>query len=94
MAKATDVIEELEGDDEVEETEEETPLGTRPVDLAKELGMSPKVLRAWLRKTYPRDAQDKNKSWYLTEDQVDAAWAHFVDDADETDEVEVDSDEE
>jgi hypothetical protein len=37
-----------------------------PGDLAKELGISPKVLRAYLRKEFPRKAEAKNTSWVIT----------------------------
>ena len=38
----------------------------RPADLAKELGIDPKVLRAWLRKNHTRTAEAKNTSWVIT----------------------------
>jgi len=37
-----------------------------PTELAKELGISPKVLRAWLRKEHTRTAEAKNTSWVVT----------------------------
>lgn len=37
-----------------------------PTELAKELGISPKVLRAWLRKEHARTAEAKNTSWVVT----------------------------
>jgi len=37
-----------------------------PSELAKELGISPKVLRAWLRKDHARAAEAKNTSWVIT----------------------------
>jgi len=74
----------LETDDEAEET----PKGIRPPDLAKEIGIDPKRLRGWLRKEYPRATDEKNTSWYLTDDQVEAAWARFAPEDD--DEVEAD----
>lgn len=48
-----------------------------PSDLATQLGMSSKTLRAWLRRTYPRSAVDHNARWSLTEAQVTAARAQF-----------------
>jgi hypothetical protein len=48
-----------------------------PNDLAVQLGVTPKSLRAWLRRTYPRTDVDHNARWHLTETQVAAARAHF-----------------
>jgi hypothetical protein len=48
-----------------------------PNDLAVQLGVTPKSLRAWLRRTYPRTGVDHNARWHLTETQVAAARAHF-----------------
>lgn len=45
--------------------------------LANELGMSPKVLRSWLRRTFPRTSGEWNTRWELTEEQVAAARRHF-----------------
>jgi hypothetical protein len=59
--------------EEVVEAVDETPKGMRPGALADELEISPKVLRAWLRRNYPRLAQEKNTSWYLSDSMVDAA---------------------
>jgi predicted transcriptional regulator len=36
-----------------------------PTELAKELGISPKVLRAYLRKEHTRSAEAKNTSWVI-----------------------------
>ena len=36
-----------------------------PTELAKELGVSPKVLRAYLRKEHTRAAEAKNTSWVI-----------------------------
>jgi hypothetical protein len=83
-------IEELEGED-AEEAEETK--GIRAVDLATELGIDPKRLRGWLRKEFPRAAEDKNTSWLLTEEQVDAAWDRFgSNDEDDSEETESDED--
>jgi len=49
-----------------------------PVDVARELGIGPKTLRAFLRKRFPRDAMLKGSRWSLSEDHVAAAitrWA-------------------
>jgi len=37
-----------------------------PKELAEELGVSPKVLRAWLRDKHARAAEAKNTSWVIT----------------------------
>lgn len=67
---------------------EETPAPTvlRPADLAKELDVSPKVLRAQLRRAFPRTKEDKNTSWALSLEQADAMRKHFtkVEDTDTT----------
>lgn len=39
--------------------------------------MSPKVLRGWLRKTYPRRPEEHGAGWLLSEEVVDAARRHF-----------------
>jgi hypothetical protein len=49
----------------------------RPNDLAARLGISPKTLRAWLRRTYPRADAAHNTGWSLTPDQVQAATTYF-----------------
>jgi hypothetical protein len=48
-----------------------------PPRLAEELGMSPKVLRSWLRRTFRRSSGEWNSRWELTEEQVAAARRHF-----------------
>jgi hypothetical protein len=48
-----------------------------PARLALELGRSPKVLRAFLRREFPRDAADHGSNWSLTTAQVAAARRHF-----------------
>lgn len=48
-----------------------------PSDLASELRIDPKKLRAWLRRTYPRSLVDHNSRWSLTTEQVNAARSHF-----------------
>jgi MerR HTH family regulatory protein len=52
-----------------------------PNELARELGISPKTLRAWLRERYPHPAQLKGSAWQLTANQVEAARARFTDEA-------------
>jgi len=47
--------------------------GTRPEELAAELGISPKTLRAWLRDQFPRGAGEHGGPWFLTHQQVSAA---------------------
>jgi predicted site-specific integrase-resolvase len=36
-----------------------------PTELAKDLGISPKVLRAYLRKEHTRALEAKNTSWVI-----------------------------
>lgn len=38
-----------------------------PKELAEELGVSPKVLRAYLRRNHARTDEAKNTSWVITE---------------------------
>ena len=49
-----------------------------PTNLAEELGINPKSLRAWLRNNYTRPLEAKNSRWYLTDKQVKAAKQHFT----------------
>lgn len=49
----------------------------RPEDLARELGISGKELRAWLRKQFPHDAGDHGTNWHLTHTQVTMARRRF-----------------
>ena len=66
-------------------TEEKVSV-VRPEDLAKELGVSGKKIRAWLRKTY-KDQHELRTSWLLTPKQADAVREHFSrDDEDEGEE--------
>ena len=44
-----------------------------PETLARQLGVSAKTLRAWLRRDYPRRPGERGASWWLTDEQVDAA---------------------
>lgn len=49
----------------------------RAEDLARELGVSGKRLRAWLRGAYPRPATERGSPWFLTTEQIAGAraWA-------------------
>jgi hypothetical protein len=87
LAEALEEVE--DADDELEDVEEETNTVT-PSMLAKDLSISPKVLRAWLRKTFPRPTSKKNTSWTLTEEMVAKATAYFT--ADDEDDTESDED--
>lgn len=45
----------------------------RPAELARELGISGKSLRGWLRRTYPRPPSAHGTDWHLTDEQIGAA---------------------
>lgn len=47
-----------------------------PKDLARELGVSSKTIRAWLRIEYPR-AAEHGLAWHLDQDQAAAVRARF-----------------
>lgn len=49
----------------------------RPEALAKEIGISGKNLRGWLRKTHPRASEQKNTAWIIPPTVVKEAKAHF-----------------
>ena len=49
------------------------PASQSPNTLAQELAISPKTLRAWLRKTFPRPSVEKGTRWVLTERERAAA---------------------
>lgn len=49
----------------------------RPEDLATQLGVSGKVVRAHLRKTYPRPIEAKNSTWVLSETVANEVLDHF-----------------
>ena len=57
----------------------------RPEQLAKELNVSGKQIRAFLRSEFPRPQEQKRSSWILTKAQADAVRARFTasDDEDE-----------
>jgi hypothetical protein len=85
-----DLAEELEDTDaetEDDEVEDDESVMT-PKMLAKKLGINPKVLRAFLRKEFPRAPKQKNTSWHLTEAMVAKATEHFLaeEEDDESDE--------
>lgn len=48
-----------------------------PDQLAADLGISPKTLRAWLRRKFPRSLVEMNERWELSERQVEVAQLHF-----------------
>jgi hypothetical protein len=47
--------------------------GMEPEDLARELGMSGKALRDWLRERFPRQAAEHGARWLLSHQQVSMA---------------------
>jgi predicted site-specific integrase-resolvase len=49
-----------------------------PNQLADELGISPKTLRAWLRETHPRPSRLKWSHWVLGPGIVQAARARWA----------------
>ena len=49
----------------------------RPEDLAATLGISGKIVRAHLRKTYARPASAKGSTWVLNAKQASDTLAHF-----------------
>lgn len=71
----------------VDDTPAEAPEGMRPKDLAAELSVNPKSLRAYLRRAFPRKTEAKNTSWYLSPDQVTAARENFAKKDEGTDEA-------
>jgi len=50
----------------------------RPEMLATELGVSGKLVRAYLRKTFVRSPEAKNTAWVLTGEQADNVREHFL----------------
>jgi len=50
----------------------------RPEELALELGLSGKIVRSYLRATFPRPAEAKNSAWVLTNEQAKATREHFM----------------
>jgi hypothetical protein len=51
---------------------------TTPNQLAAELGISPKTLRAWLRKEFERDPALKNTNWVINDAMAEHARGHFA----------------
>lgn len=49
-----------------------------PKALAEEIGIDPKVLRSYLRKTFPRPVEVKNTSWIVPADAAEAAREKFA----------------
>jgi len=50
----------------------------RPEELANELGVSGKLVRAYLRKSFPRTAEAKNTAWVVTNEQAKQTREHFL----------------
>jgi len=50
----------------------------RPEELANELGVSGKLVRAYLRKTFVRSPEAKNTAWVLTSEQAKDVREHFL----------------
>jgi hypothetical protein len=50
----------------------------RPEEVANELGVSGKLVRAFLRRTFPRPVEAKNSAWVLSNDQRNAVIEHFA----------------
>lgn len=48
-----------------------------PDELARALGITPRTLRAWLRRTERRSPAEHGQPWILDQRQVAAATAHF-----------------
>lgn len=51
--------------------------GTQPEALARDIGISAKALRGWLREEFPRTPAEHGQLWSLTHEQVIAAQTHF-----------------
>lgn len=51
---------------------------TRPEDLANELNISGKLIRAYLRANFTRAAEHKNTAWMLDAKQAAAVRKHFA----------------
>ncbi|HKO21095.1 MAG TPA: MerR family transcriptional regulator [Candidatus Eisenbacteria bacterium] len=49
----------------------------KPEELARELGVSGKTLRQWLREEFPRPKGERGKHWDLADEQVAAARRRF-----------------
>jgi hypothetical protein len=53
------------------------PKTYRPEQIAENLGVSGKVVRAYLRKQFPRPEEAKNTSWVLDEKMAAQTLKHF-----------------
>lgn len=50
----------------------------RPEEVANALGVSGKLVRGYLRMTFPRPVEAKGTTWVLTNSQVNATLDHFL----------------
>ena len=64
-------------------TKEKEAVVVRPGDLAKDLNVPAKRIRAFLRSEFPRTNEEKNSSWVLTDKQVTAVINRFSKEEDE-----------
>jgi hypothetical protein len=85
VAKSNEEVKDTETP-EVDETEEITSF--TPSEVAGDLNVDPKALRAFLRSTFPRPLEMKNKSWVLTPEMASACIEHFTLSDTEDEEVE------
>jgi len=50
----------------------------RPEEVANVLGVSGKLVRGYLRMTFPRPSEAKGTTWVLNADQLNATLDHFL----------------
>jgi len=50
----------------------------RPEEVANALGVSGKLVRGYLRMTFPRPIEAKGTTWVLNGDQLNATLDHFL----------------
>ena len=50
----------------------------RPEELAAKLGISGKIVRAYLRQTFTRPIEAKGTTWVLSAEQAKQTLAHFA----------------
>lgn len=50
-----------------------------PDELAADLGVTGRTVRAWLRTAYPRSAVERYQRWVLDAAMIAAARQHFAD---------------
>lgn len=50
----------------------------RPEAIANDLGVSGKLVRAYLRKTFARPVEAKNTTWVVTNEQAKQTHEHFI----------------